>query len=335
MEPADADFPDGGNRRRVAALTIGAVVAVAIIAIVVVMATRSDNTKHPSSTSSTPVNTGPVVMPSLVTLTRAEATSRLARSGIAADRVIVSTKPRTDVAPGTVLAQDPAPGLVATGKVTLTISSAPSTMPNLVGHNINSASAMLSTLNITFTTEDVLDATVADGTVVQQDPAANAPFARAIHLTVARTPIPTNLADLEAVGPAPTRSSTQTIAGRAFKFGLFWDTSVCPGAAPVQVTYNLDGRYRQFAAIAGLGSESDNATDQVRIHVSIDGTVVLAGVLDKQRTVPIALDVTKHSQLELTFTQVPNNSPTCSTAKSGLGRARLFAIVDDLTQPGQ
>ena len=192
-------------------------------------------------------------------------------------------------------------------------------MPNFVGHRINAARATLSTLNVTLTTDDALDGTVADGTILDQSPAAGAPFADALHLTVARTPVPTNLGDLQAVGPAPERSSSQTISGTAYADGLFWDTSVCPGSAPTQVTYNLDARYRRFVAIAGLGSETERATDQVRIHITVDGTVVLAGVLDERRTVPVALDVTGHNQLLLTFTPVPGNSSNCSTAKPALG----------------
>jgi NPCBM/NEW2 domain/PASTA domain/zinc-ribbon domain len=335
LPPADAALSaPGGNRRRVVAFTIAGVAVVAVVVIVaVLLATRSDNTRHPASTTSNTTPSGPIVMPSLITLKRTQAFARLGRAGIPPDRVTVKTTPRTDVAPGTVLTQDPAAGLAPSGRVTLTISKAPAKMPNFVGHRINAARATLSTLNVTLTTDDALDGTVADGTILDQSPAAGAPFADALHLTVARTPVPTNLGDLQAVGPAPERSSSQTISGTAYADSLFWDTSVCPGSAPTKVTYNLDARYRRFVAIAGLGSETERAADQVRIHITVDGTVVLAGVLDERRTVPVALDVTGHNQLLLTFTPVPGNSPNCTTAKPALGRARLLAIVGDLTRP--
>jgi len=60
-------------------------------------------------------------------------------------------------------------------RVLLTVSKVPPKMPDFVGHGINAARATLSSLNVTFTITDVIDAGVSEGTVLSQVPAAGAP----------------------------------------------------------------------------------------------------------------------------------------------------------------
>jgi len=258
--------------------------------------------------------------------TTAQAVSELERAGVQRNRIAVNREPHDDVVPGTVLEQHPAAGISIARGVTLLVSIAPTTMPDFVGHSVNDASATLSTLNARFTIQNELDGTVADGTVTDQSPAPGAPFAPAVRLTVARKPIATKLGDLKAAGAKPAQSDFETIAGTQYLHSLTWNTTVCANSPPIDVTYNLAGRYRELLATAGLASETENPGAQVHFDIQVDGTNVLAGDLNAQTPVPIDIDLTKHQRLELVFTPNAASSPICSNARVALGRARLLSL---------
>jgi hypothetical protein len=227
---------------------IAAAVAVALVAGGIILAAGSGDS-HPGVGS----REGPIAMPSVVTFQLAAALATLDREGIDTKQVTVVRVPRLNMGPGTVFEQRPQPGINVFDRVTLTVSRAPDKMPDFVGRNVNAALATLTTLDVTVTIQDLLDPTHTDGTVLEQTPPKDAPFATAVRLTVSRKPIPTNLGDLTGVGTEPIEAADATIAGTVYQRSLVWSVSVCPAAPPSSVTYALDGRYRKLLATAGLG----------------------------------------------------------------------------------
>jgi hypothetical protein len=321
--PGPDDPWDWEPRRRVLPW-VAAVVAVALIGVgIFVAAGRGD--RH-TSLASTARRKGPIAMPWVLTFKVKGAITLLAREGVDVKQILVRRVPRENVGPGTVVQQDPPAGMIVEDGVLLTVSRPPDKMPNFVGKGINAARATLSTLDVKLTVDEALETHLSDGTVLEQTPAGGTPFAKAVHLTVARRPIPTNLGDLYGTGSAPTKADRATIAATAYPDSLLWDVSVCPGAAPPTVTYELGGHYRKLVATAGLSADQDPA-DQVHLDLIVDGSVGLARNLDPQTPVPVDVDLTGHQQLVLMFTPIGGGDPNCATAQAALGRAHLLSTA--------
>lgn len=325
LGPPGPDDPYGWEPRRRVLPWIAAVVAVALIAVAIFVAAGSGD-KH-TAVRSTAHRDGPIPMPSVLTFKLPEAVALLAKEGIDPKLITVVRVPRQDVGPGTVLEQIPSPGISVDEGVRLTTSRPPDEMPNFVGQGVNTVRATLSTLNVKLTVDNALDASVSDGTVLEQTPAGGAPFAKAVRLTVARKPIPINLGDLNGVGSAPTGTDTATIAGAAYPGSVSWNVSVCPGAPPLTVSYLLAGHYRKLVATAALSAGTTDPADQVRLDIAVDGAVVVSRNLDEQSPVPVDIDLTGHQQLALTFTPIGLGDPKCTDAQATLGRARLLSIA--------
>ena len=315
---------DWEPRRRVLPW-IAAVVAVAVIAGGIVIAVSSGNTH--TSVNSNPRHDGPIAMPSVVTFGMTQAISQLERAGVDAKQITVQRVPRQDVAPGTVIEQVPSAGMNVDDRVTLTVSRTPDKMPDFLGKGINAALATFSTLDVTLTVDNTMDASVADGTVLEQQPAGGTPFSRTVHLAVARRPIATNLGDLVAVGSAPTQTDAATITGTVYPNSLVWDIAVCPGAPPVTVSYALGGRYRKLVANTGLSSATQDAADRVHVDITVDGALVVTRNLDVKNQLLMDVDLTGHQQMVLTFTPIGGGDPKCATAQAALGRAHLLSIA--------
>jgi hypothetical protein len=311
-------------RRRILPWIAGAV-AVALVAVAIFVAASSSD-KHASVTSAAH-REGPIAMPWVLTFKLPEARALLRREGVTPEQISVVREQRKDVAPGTVVGQTPRSGMNVVEGVTLTVARLPDKTPNFVGKGINASSATLATLGVKLTIDDALNATVSDGKVLDQTPAAGAPFAKAIRLTVARRPIPTNLGDLNGVGTAPAETTTATIAGTVSRNSAVWQVPVCPGAPPVSVSYLLAGHYNKFAAIAGLRSDNQDPADRVRLDIAVDGVAVFSRDLDMLSTVPIDIDLTDHQQLALTFTPLAGGDPTCRDAPATLGQGRVVATA--------
>src|SRR4051812_37503246 len=190
--PGPDDPYEWEPRRRVLPWIAAVVAVVLIVAAVVVVAGRDD--KH-AGLSAKAHRDGPIAMPWVLTFKLPEAMRLLAKQGISAEAITVVRVKRVDVAPGTVIGQTPQSGMTVDGGVTLTAARPPDKMPNFVGTPVNTARATLTTLKVTLTVDNVLDATLSDGTVLSQIPPAGAPFATTAHLTVSRKPIPTKLGD--------------------------------------------------------------------------------------------------------------------------------------------
>lgn len=113
---------------------------------------------------------GKVKVPNVVGLDQVEAAARLAALGL-------NPKPRSEAAPdavpGTVLRQSPAAGeMVDPGStVVIVIATEAETVvvPRLVGYTVESATAYLESMGLSYTIQEV-DSTYPGGTVVNQDP---------------------------------------------------------------------------------------------------------------------------------------------------------------------
>ena len=324
--PGPEDPWDWEPRRRVLPW-VAAGVAIVVIAVGILTAAGSPD-KH-TSVASVARRKGPIVMPSVFTFKVTDAISLLEREGIDAKQIGVHRVPRANIGPGTVIRQAPQAGMNVEDFVTLTVSRAPDKMPNFVGKGINSARATLSTLDVTLTVDNALAVSVADGIVMEQTPAAGAHFAKTIRLTVARTPIPINLGDLNGGGSTPSKT-TATIAATAYPDSLIWDVSVCPGAPPVTASYALGGHYRKLFATAGLSTGTQDPADRVRLEITIDRTVMMTRNLDAQTPVPIDFDLTGRKQLVLTFTPVGGGDPKCANAAAALGHAQVVSTAENL-----
>jgi len=317
---------DWEPRRRVLPW-VAAVIAIAVIAFGIFTAAGSGD-KH-TSVASVARRKGPIVMPSVFTYNVTDAISLLERDGVDAKQIGVDRVPSAQVGPGTVMSQVPQAGMTVEDFVTLTVSRAPDKMPSFVGKSIDAARATLSTLNVTATVDNALALAVADGTVMQQTPAAGAPFAKTIRLTVARTPIPINLGDLNGDGTMPNKTAT-TIAGTSYPNSLVWGVSVCPGAPPVTTSYALGGHYLKLFATAGLTTGTQDPADRVRLEITIDGTVMMTRNLDAQTPVPIDFDLTGRKRLVLTFTPMGGGDPKCANAAAALGQAQVVSTAENL-----
>jgi hypothetical protein len=324
-EPGPEEW-DWEPRRRVLPW-VAAGVAVVVIAVGIFTAAGSDD-KH-TSIASVARRKGPIVMPSVFTYNVTDAIALLEREGIDAKQIGVDRVASARVGPGTVMRQVPQAGMTVEDFVTLTVSRAPDKMPSFVGKSIDTARATLSTLNVTATVDNALSLSVADGIVMEQTPAAGAPFAKTIRLTVARKPIPINLGDLNADGTTPSKT-TATIATTAYPDSLVWDVSVCPGAPPVTASYALGGHYRKLFATAGLTAGTQDPADRVRLEITIDGAVMMTRNLDAQTPVPIDFDLTGRKRLVLTFIPLGGGDPKCANAAAALGRAQVVSIAENL-----
>jgi len=327
LGPPGPDDPyDWEPRRRVLPWIAGAVAIALIVAAVFVVVGSGDQHR---SVSSKPHFSGPIAMPWVVTYKLSQAIPLLEKDGIDAGEIDVMRVPRTDMSPGTVITQTPSAGMNVDQGVTLTAARAPDAVPNFVGKGVDTVLATLSTLNVKFTVVDHLDATVSDGTVLAQSPAAGSPFSQLVRLTVARKPIPTNLADLTGVGAVPTPSNGAALAGVLYTDTLSWRVPVCPGTQPVTVSYLLAGHYRKLTTTAALSADPMNPADQVHLDIAVDGKVVVSQDLDQQTAVPVDIDLVAHQQLALTFTAIGATGPRCWSAEATLGRARLLSIAQN------
>ncbi len=325
--PPGPDDPYEWEPRRRVLPWIAGVVAIALI-VAAVFVVMGSGDKHRSVTSKAHIS-GPVVMPWVVTFKLSQAITLLAKDGVDTSQIDVVRVPRVDMSPGTVITQVPSAGMTVDQGVTLTAARAPDALPNFVGKGVNTVLATLSTLDVKFTVDDLLDAAVSDGTVLAQSPPAGSPFSRMVRLTVARKPIPTNLADLTGVGATPAQSDGAVLAGVAYPDSLSWRVPVCPGTQPATVSYLLAGHYRKLTTTAGVSADPAHPADQVHLDIAVDGAVVVSRDLDQQSSVPVDIDLVGHQQLALTFTAVGATGPQCWNAEATLGRARLLSIAQN------
>jgi serine/threonine-protein kinase len=130
------------------------------------------------------ISDGKVELPELRNSTESEAQQQLVALGLIVNLVDVET---TTADPGTVVEQDPLPGLVDQGTtVTIKVAKAPTTVevPNVVGKTQAEAQSALSAAGLNTTVSQEPSLTVDEGTVISQNPSAGIKVAIGTTVTI-------------------------------------------------------------------------------------------------------------------------------------------------------
>lgn len=145
------------------------------------------------------ISDGKVELPELRNGTESDAQQTLVALGLIVNLQDVET---TEADPGTVVEQDPLPGLVDQGStVTIKVAKAPSTVavPDVVGKTQSEAQSALSDVGLKTNVSQQSSATVPSGEVISQNPSAGIKVAigTTVTITVSSGPVP-------SVTPPPT-----------------------------------------------------------------------------------------------------------------------------------
>ncbi len=149
------------------------------------------------------VSSGKVQLPDVTNKSIDEATAILAAIGLPVETV----EQQTDAKPvGTVLSQDPQPGLIDQGtgvNLVVAIAVIYHPVPGLVGHDEESATAAVKSLNFVPNVTRQTSATVAEGNVISQSPAKDSQLAEGgtVNFVVSTGP---------PIAPTPTPTPTAT-----------------------------------------------------------------------------------------------------------------------------
>lgn len=195
------------------AVAITGIVALAASAVPTSVAPTAAAQDAPSPTpQATTTSPEPVVLvpvPTLVGLSRGEATAALERAGLRVGRIDAVDAP---VAADTVTASVPESGatLARGTAVALTVGSGSNVVPEVAGLTVSEATARLAAAGFSAAVEAV-DADAAAGTVVSVEPRGSRPLGAVVAVRVSRgsaptaTPRPTSTAT-----PTPTSTATPT-----------------------------------------------------------------------------------------------------------------------------
>lgn len=150
-------------------------------------------------------------------------------------------------------------------------------MPNLVGSTLDSAKTQLSALGVKVNTVEQLDDKATDGLVTAQDPAAGAPFAASVTLTVARRGVAVYLEDLSPVAGGTSEHGLEAVSGVSYtrSIALYARTAsgCCNSAESSAAEYDLSRMFRRLRAT--LGPRDDSSSDVVLLfQVFADGNEV-------------------------------------------------------------
>ena len=123
------------------------------------------------------ISSGKVQLPDVTKKSIEDAIAILAEIGLAAEEIPVQTDGES---PGTVLSQDPQPGLIPQGTgIQLSVATPVvyHSIPGIVGKSEDNATAAVKALNFTATVTRQNSATVPEGTVISQSPAKDTQLA--------------------------------------------------------------------------------------------------------------------------------------------------------------
>ncbi|MGY1831649.1 protein kinase [Geodermatophilus sp. SYSU D01180] len=210
-------------------------------------------------------------------------------------------------------------------------TSAPSggVAPSVTGLTLASAQTAITNAGLRVVVTEVLDETVADNTVMAQDPIEGTRLERGdtVTLTVARRPVGTFLTSLDAVetsGYSMSAGSTVTMNGVTYIHPVSSSTS-CGDTVSIQ--YDLGRSYREFEATVGLSDGSQSA-GLIQFDVFVDGRSVFTQTATLGAPVPVAVDVTGGLRLNVSATRI---EPNC---RDGWDDADVYAVWGDPTLYG-
>lgn len=262
---------------------------------------RNTHSSAASTSSSVPV---PKVMPDFVGQTQSAAQAALAQYNVQ-----IKTVNRIDAQPaGTVIEQDPVAGAPFAQVVTLTISTAPATVPDVTGKTFAEAQQQLTKLGFAVKENPIFDQKLADGLVQAQNPPADTANVAEVTLDVIRRPVVTYLADMEAIDSDGFRSANVGTAksnGKSYSHALVLEPSEYATLGVRE--YDFSRQYRQLKGDLGLGDKSDSAAVG-KVEIYGDGRQLLAQDVPFGTTIPIDIDVTDVLRIKITVTTVDGRS---------------------------
>lgn len=210
----------------------------------------------------------------------------------------------------------------------VTTTAKPSVMPQVVGKKLADAQDALPGIQVT--TVDKIDATAADGTVIEQDPAAGAAIGATVKLTVAHQ---AQLVYLDSVRPASGdwNSSIQNtnIAGKNYLHAL--GSSVEVSTETQGIEYNIAKGFRRFTATAGIDDNAGDSSLKMQLEIFADGREVFNKPVPYGSPVPIDLDISGVLRLRIQWEGVTGNRRACCNASYlVLGTAELLGLPGEV-----
>lgn len=242
----------------------------------------------------------PKVMPDFTGITLSAAQAALAQHNVQ-----IKTVNKIDPQPaGTVIEQDPVAGAPFAQVVTLTVATAPASVPDVIGETFAEAEQELIELGFEVTENPIFDQKLTDGLVQGQNPPAGTGNAAEVTLDVVRRPVVTYLADMEPVDRDDYQSyDTGTAKSNGKSYSHAVTISPYASGSPGSVEYDFSRQYRQLKGDLGLGDKSDSAaTGKVEIYG--DGRQLLAQDVPFGTTTPVDIDVTNVLRLKIIFSTV-------------------------------
>ncbi|GAB3136043.1 hypothetical protein GCM10027258_09470 [Amycolatopsis stemonae] len=235
--------------------------------------------------------------------------------------------PNTTAASGNSVAPaTSAPAPVSTSdSPTVTTTAKPSVMPNVVGKKLADAQDALPGVQVS--TVDKIDATAADGTVIEQDPAAGAAIGDTVKLTVARQ---AQLVYLDSVEPASGSWSGEkgaNIAGKAYLHSL--GAEAYSGTRTEAVEYNISKGFRRFTATAGIEDNAGDSTLKMQLEIFADGREIFNKPVAYGTPTPIDLDVSGVLRLRFQYEGVAGRE-CCTRSYLVLGTAELLGLPGEV-----
>src|SRR5207248_3197963 len=124
----------------------------------------------------------------------------------------------------------------------------------VIGMNVDDAIALLHRHGVTATTQEQLDASHPDGTVLS----VTSTGATSVQLDVSRTGATTFLNDLNETTRGQVGGATEEMGGKPFPHSMSGDMNACisPARSPLSLEWDLGKHYRKFQMTVGVTDDS-------------------------------------------------------------------------------
>lgn len=233
---------------------------------------------------------------------------------------------------GTIIEQDPVGGADFSQDVTLVISAAPATVPNVVGSSLGDAQQKLQSLNLNVVEVPNFDDPRPDGLVIAQIPPGGTANAGEVRLTVVRRPVDTYLSDLEAVSNS---NAYNFDVGSAKANGINYSHAVSfqvSRSTAASVEYDLSRDYRRLVGAIAF-SDTSSSEAKYRVEDYGDGRQLYSGPITFGTTQTVKLDVTKILRLRLLVTDESGPVNDGTTSDIVFGDIKTQGLQSEVPEP--
>ena len=260
--------------------------------------TPSSSSAASSSTATSASVKLPEIMPDFVGGTQEEAEAVLKPLNVR-----IKTQNQISAEPaGEVVAQEPVAGADFSQSVTLTISIAPPTVPDVTQQTFGTAEQTLTKLGFTVKENPLFDDKRADGLVIEQNPAAGATNASEVTLSVVRRPVVVYLSDMTPVSSEDLNglgTGIQKANGKSYSHGV---APVPTRTSVGTVEYDFSRQYRRLVGEIALDDKSPTgAVGKVEIYG--DGRLLTDPSIAFGTTTPVDVDVTDVLRLRIAISE--------------------------------